>query len=139
MSLPSSQPLPDDINELTPARQRHLRRMPRSASPAERDILMESLLSLTATAIGFLFVTGPGCIGDICRFLLQRTDFIGPCGPSTAISQPHFQSGITALLTETGKRRQNPRLFSLSPSLFVLPSARWSVGSCLKQIMPTWP
>ncbi len=56
MSLPSSEPLPDDINELTPARQRHLRRMPRSASPAERDILMESLLSLTAPRLDFFLL-----------------------------------------------------------------------------------
>lgn len=56
MSLPSSEPLPDDINELTPARQRHLRRMPRSASPAEHDILMESLLSLTAPRLDFFLL-----------------------------------------------------------------------------------
>ena len=47
MSLPSSEKLPDDIHELPPARQRHLRRMPRSASPAEWEILVESLLKLT--------------------------------------------------------------------------------------------
>ena len=47
MSLPSSEKLPDDIHELPPARQRHLRRMPRAASPAEWDILVESLLKLT--------------------------------------------------------------------------------------------
>lgn len=56
MSLPSSEPLPDDINELTPARQRHLRRMPRSASPAEHDILMESLSSLTAPRLDFFLL-----------------------------------------------------------------------------------
>jgi len=47
MSLPSSEKLPDDIHELPPARQRHLRRMPRAASSAEWDILVESLLKLT--------------------------------------------------------------------------------------------
>ena len=62
MSLPSSEPLPDDINELTPARQRHLRRMPRSASPAERDILMESLLSLTAPRLEFFLLLVLGAL-----------------------------------------------------------------------------
>ena len=62
MSLPSSEPLPDDINELTPARQRHLRRMPRSASPAERDILMESLLSLTAPRLDFFLLLVLGAL-----------------------------------------------------------------------------
>ena len=62
MSLPSSEPLPDDINELTPARQRHLRRMPRSASPAEHDILMESLLSLTAPRLDFFLLLVLGAL-----------------------------------------------------------------------------
>ena len=62
MSLPSSEPLPDDINELTPARQRHLRRMPRSASPAEHEILMESLLSLTAPRLDFFLLLVLGAL-----------------------------------------------------------------------------
>lgn len=62
MSLPSSEPLPDDINELTPARQRHLRRMPRSASPAEHEILIESLLSLTAPKLDFFLLLVLGCL-----------------------------------------------------------------------------
>ncbi|MBG0785825.1 MAG: SH3 domain-containing protein [Anaerolineaceae bacterium] len=62
MSLPSSEPLPDDINELTPARQRHLRRMPRSASPAEHEILMESLLTLTAPKVDFFILAVLGSL-----------------------------------------------------------------------------
>lgn len=56
MSLPSSErsePLPNDINELPPARQRHIRRQPRSASLAERQILLDSLLQLTAPKLNF--------------------------------------------------------------------------------------
>lgn len=56
MSLPSSEPLPDDINELPPARQRHLRRLPRTASPAEREILLESLLDLTGPRLDFFLL-----------------------------------------------------------------------------------
>ncbi len=56
MSLPSSEPLPDDIHELPPARQRHLRRMPRAASPAEWEILVESLLNLTGPTLEFFLL-----------------------------------------------------------------------------------
>lgn len=56
MSLPSSEKLPDDIHELPPARQRHLRRMPRSASPAEWEILLESLLKLTRPTLEFFLL-----------------------------------------------------------------------------------
>ena len=57
MSLPSSEPLPDDIHELPPARQRHLRRMPRAASPAEWEILLESLLNLTRPTLEFFLLS----------------------------------------------------------------------------------
>jgi hypothetical protein len=53
MSLPSSEPLPNDIHDLPPARQRHLRRLPRAASPAEKEILLESLLNLTRPSFEF--------------------------------------------------------------------------------------
>ncbi len=53
MSLPSSEPLPDDIHELPPARQRHLRRLPRTASFAEWQILLESLIKLTSPSLEF--------------------------------------------------------------------------------------
>lgn len=53
MSLPSSEPLPNDINDLPPARQRHIRRQPRSASIAERQILLDSLVSLTAPTLNY--------------------------------------------------------------------------------------
>ncbi len=53
MSLPSSERLPNDINDLPPARQRHIRRQPRSASLAERQILLDSLFKLTAPTPAF--------------------------------------------------------------------------------------
>ncbi len=70
MSLPSSEPLPDDIHELPPARQRHLRRMPRAASLAEWQILLESLLKLTGPTLGyFLFsLLGPLAVGAAIYF-----------------------------------------------------------------------
>ena len=53
MSLPSSERLPSDINDLPPARQRHIRRQPRSVSLAERQILIDSLIKLTAPTPAF--------------------------------------------------------------------------------------
>jgi len=53
MSLPSSEPLPNDINELPPTRQRHIRRQPRKASAAERRVLLDSLMQLTAPRFSF--------------------------------------------------------------------------------------
>lgn len=70
MSLPSSEPLPDDIHELSPARQRHLRRMPRAASPAEHGILLDSLNQQTSPSLDFfLFVLlGSLAIGAMLYF-----------------------------------------------------------------------
>jgi hypothetical protein len=53
MSLPSSEALPTNIKDLPPARQRHIRRQPRTASPAERGILLDSLLDLTGPTLNF--------------------------------------------------------------------------------------
>jgi hypothetical protein len=57
MSLPSSERLPNEINELPPARQRHIRRQPRSASFAERQLLLDSLIKLTAPTPSFFLRT----------------------------------------------------------------------------------
>jgi len=62
MSLPSSEPLPEDINELPPARQRHIRRQPRTASLAERQILLDSLLQMTGPTLNFFLLSLLGAI-----------------------------------------------------------------------------
>jgi hypothetical protein len=62
MSLPSSERLPSDINELPPARQRHIRRQPRSASIAERQLLLDSLIRLTAPTPSFFLRTLLGAL-----------------------------------------------------------------------------
>ena len=62
MSLPNSEPLPEYINELAPARQRHIRRRPRMASLAERQLLLESLLALTAPTLNFFLLSLLGSI-----------------------------------------------------------------------------
>jgi hypothetical protein len=62
MSLPSSERLPSEINELPPARQRHIRRQPRSASIAERQLLLDSLIKLTAPTPSFFLRTLLGAL-----------------------------------------------------------------------------
>jgi hypothetical protein len=62
MSLPSSEPLPEDINDLPPARQRHIRRLPRSATPAERQILLNSLVGQTVPTLNFFLLTFIGAL-----------------------------------------------------------------------------
>ena len=62
MSIPSSEPLPDNINDLPPARQRHIRRLPRSATPAELQILIDSLIKLTSPTFNFVLFTILGAI-----------------------------------------------------------------------------
>lgn len=62
MNLPNSEPLPENISELPPARQRHIRRQPHSASLAERQLLLESLLSLTAPRLNFFILSLLGSI-----------------------------------------------------------------------------
>ncbi len=62
MSLSGSEPLPNDINDLPPARQRHIRRQPRSASIAERQILLDSLLQLTAPTLNFFLLAFLGAL-----------------------------------------------------------------------------
>ena len=55
MSLPTNERIPNDINELSPTRQRHIRRQPRSGSEAERQILLESIAKLTEPTPAFFF------------------------------------------------------------------------------------
>lgn len=72
MSLPSSESLPADIQELTPARQRHLRRLPRSATPAERALLLSSLLTLTAPTPAYFLLSLAGALtGGLAVYLSE--------------------------------------------------------------------
>lgn len=71
MSLPSSERLPDDINDLPPARQRHIRRQPRAASTAERQILLDSLIKLTAPTPSFFLRALFGALAIAGAFYLN--------------------------------------------------------------------
>jgi hypothetical protein len=62
MSLPSSETLPTNINDLPPARQRHIRRQPRAASPAERGLLLDFLLDQTGPTLNFFLLSLFGSI-----------------------------------------------------------------------------
>lgn len=50
-------PLPQDLNDLPPARQRHIRRQPKAASSAERKILIESITGLTSPNLIFFLLS----------------------------------------------------------------------------------
>jgi len=72
MSLPSSERLPNDINDLPPARQRHIRRQPRSVSLPERQILLDSLMKLTAPTPTFFSRALLGALALGAAFYLQN-------------------------------------------------------------------
>jgi hypothetical protein len=72
MSLPSSERLPNDINELPPARQRHIRRQPKSATLAEQQILLDSLVKLTAPTPAFFSRTLLGVVALGVAFYLHN-------------------------------------------------------------------
>lgn len=72
MSLPSSEPLPNDIHDLPPARQRYLRRLPRAASPAEKEILLDSLLNLTRSPFEFFLFTVLGSLAVAAAFYFNE-------------------------------------------------------------------
>jgi hypothetical protein len=55
--LTDNNPLPQELNDLPPARQRHIRRQPKTASLAERQILIKSLTDLTSPNLIFLLLS----------------------------------------------------------------------------------
>lgn len=71
MSLPSRENLPNDINDLPPARQRHIRRQPRTASAAERQILINSLVRLSTPTPNFFLRTLLGAVAIGYAFYLN--------------------------------------------------------------------
>jgi hypothetical protein len=100
MSLPSSEQLPNDIHDLPPARQRHLRRMPRAASPAEWEILLDSLLELTRPNLAFFLLALLGAAASGAALYLNE-----PAGLVLALVLLPFLSPIfnLALLPASGK------------------------------------
>jgi hypothetical protein len=76
MSLPGSERLPSDINDLPPARQRHIRRQPRSVSPAERQMLLDSIIKLTSPTPAFFLRTLLGALILGTAFYLQSLIFL---------------------------------------------------------------
>ena len=72
MNLSSSESLPNDINELPPARERRIRRQPRTASRAERQLLLDSLVSLTAPTFNFLLLSLFGAVSIALSLYLNK-------------------------------------------------------------------
>jgi len=102
MSLPSSEPLPDNINDLPPARQRHIRRLPRSATPAERQILLDSLVRLTApTPAFFLFVLTGALLAGVAFYLNDPAVLIAAV-ITLPLLQPVFGLGLVPATLKSG-------------------------------------
>ncbi len=131
MSLPSSEPLPDDINDLPPARQRHIRRLPRSATPAERQILIDSLVELTSPTLNFFLLTliGAVVLGSALYFsdaaLLITAIIFLPCLP------PIFGLGLLPTTMKIGRWLKT--LISLLISLILILAAGALAGYLQKE------
>jgi len=110
MNSPGNEPLPDDINDLPPARQRHIRRQPRSASEAEKQILLESLGRLTRPTLAFFFRSLLGAIVTGTAFYFEEPvvliaailifPFLGPIFRLALFPNDHkIRDGFNALLS----------------------------------------
>lgn len=113
MSLPSSEQLPDDIHDLPPARQRHLRRMPRAASPAEWEILLDSLLELTRPSLEFFLLSLLGAAGGGAALYFNQ-----PVGLILALALLPFISPVFNLALLPASRKFGPALKSLISLVF---------------------
>ena len=122
MSLPNSEPLPENINELPPARQRHIRRQPRSASLAERQLLLESLHSLTAPNLNFILFSLMGAIAVGAALF-----FNDPAVLVLALVMLPFHRPIFGLALLPAIRKPVPGLKSLI-SLLILLILNFSAG-----------
>ena len=139
MSLPSSEPLPDDIHELPPARQRHLRRMPRAASPAEWEILLESLLNLTRPTLEFFLLSLLGAAASGAALYFNE-----PLLLIVALVLLPFINPIFNLALYPASRKLGYALKSLispgrSDRSLVRYGSCWSVGSRRNPALTGWP
>ena len=102
MSLPSSEPLPDNINDLPPARQRHIRRLPRSATPAERQILLDSLVQLNAPTPAFFLFVLIGALLAGAAFYLNDPAVLIAAVITLPLLQPVFGLGLVPATLKFG-------------------------------------
>ena len=72
LSLNGESPLPQEMNDLPPARRRHIRRQPRVASSAEQYILLESLISLTSPTLNYFLLSFLSAIALGIAFFLNQ-------------------------------------------------------------------
>lgn len=115
MSQLTSELLPEDINELPPARQRHIRRQPRTASVAERQILLQSLLDLTSPNLNFFLLS---MLGGISIGIALHFD--DPALLIVAIVALPFLMPIYGLALLPASRKKDHALKSLVSLLIIL-------------------
>ena len=108
MSLPSSEHLPDNIHDLPPARQRHLRRMPQAASQAEWEILLDSLLNLTGPTLEFFLLALLGAVASGAALYFNE-----PVLLILALALLPFNAPIFNLALLPASRKLGPALKSL--------------------------
>ncbi len=108
MSLPSSEHLPDNIHDLPPARQRHLRRMPQAASLAEWEILLDSLLDLTGPTLEFFLLALLGAAASAAALYFNE-----PVLLILALALFPFNTPVFNLALLPASRKLGPALKSL--------------------------
>lgn len=136
MSLPSSERLPNDINELPPARQRHIRRQPRSATAAERQILLGSLVRLTAPTPAFFMRTLLGALALGAAFYLQDIVILVIAIVALPFVSPLF--GL-AVFPSTLNFRQAVKAMASLLILFTFTFAAGALAGMLTTLQPADP
>lgn len=123
MNLPSSEPLPNDIHDLPPARQRQLRRQPRAASAAEKAILLDSLLDLTRPTFEFFLFALLGALAAGAAFYFNE-----PAALILSLVLFPFNAPLVHLAFNPASRRMG-RAFPALLSLLIGLAAAFSGGA----------
>ena len=118
MSLPSSEHLPDQIRDLPPARQRHIRRRPASASPEEQQILLDDLVQLTTPHLNFFAMSLVGAAALGLALFLNEVVLLVLAVVIFPFLKPVFNLALIPTLPDT-RRAIKSLLSSLFPLLLV--------------------
>ncbi len=93
MTLPSSQPLPDKMEDLPPNRRRQIRKVPQSATPGERQLMLETFFRKMSPSLDFFLLS---LFGAILTGLAILMDEVMAISLAAAVVLP-FASPIFAL------------------------------------------
>lgn len=130
MSYQTDELLPTDINELPPARQRHIRRQPRLASPAERQILLESLVKQTAPDPSFFLRAFFGALATAGALYSGKLALLIIALVALPFNAPLFGLALSAV-TNKGKHASQSLV-----SLLILVGFLFSAGALAGWLQP---